>query len=120
MRGISVDLRERIIERYEQGYNAQEVAQHYQVSTSSVYRYVRLAREGKSLEADQPPGRPSILHKAGLEPVIRELVQDYPQASLQEYISRLEQQTNVKLSIASMCRVLQKLDLPRKKRRSTL
>lgn len=116
MRGLSKDLRERIVKRYEVVKNASAVAEQFSVSERSVYRYVRLARAGKDLAPDQPPGRPSLLAREGLSAVVRQLVKEDPAASLQLYVDQVQDQTGVMLSTSSMCRVLQQLGLTRKKR----
>ena len=116
MRGISADLRERIIKRYKAGYKAEEVAAHYEVSLRSVYRYVALDRQSKCLTPRPPGGSQSIIKKHNLESTIRQIVNDKPDASLKHYVDNLAQRTNVQISIPSMCRALQRLGLPRKKR----
>jgi len=118
MRGLSVDLRERIIKRYKQTKDAKEVASYYDVHLSSVYRYVALDKKGKSLAAKLPPGRPSLLEQHDLEQIIRKLVKEDPEASLSSYSKRLTARTGIKLSNSSICRILQKLELTRKKRPS--
>jgi transposase len=44
----SVDLRERIVVAAKSGMSKQAVAEHYQVSRASVYRYVALERGAAS------------------------------------------------------------------------
>lgn len=121
MRGLSVDLRERIIKRYKDVKDAKEVAAYYEVDVSSVYRYVALERKGKSLEAKLPPGRPSFLEQHdGLEAIVRRLVKANPEASLSSYTEAIEQEIGLKISNPSLCRILQKLELTRKKRQNNL
>lgn len=119
MRGLSEDLRERIIRRYESGKTAEEVATHFEVSVRSVYRFVKLAREGKSLAAQKPGGKQSVMEREGLQRVIRSLVEEDSEAELGTYVAQLEQKTGVVMSTPSMCRALQKLGLTRKKRRNS-
>ena len=116
MRGLSVDLRERIVKRYESGKDAGEVAAHFEVSERSVYRYVGLARAGKSLEPNVPPGRQSVVESKGLVQTLERLVKEDSEAPLAAYTARLKAQTGIVMSTASMCRALQKLGLTRKKR----
>ena len=118
MRGLSEDLRKRIVKRYESGKDASEVAAHFEVSERSVYRYVKLVREGRGLGPKPVGGSQSIVEREGLEETLRSLVQEDSEAALRVYVSRLEQKTGVVMSTPSMCRALQKLGLPRKKRQS--
>lgn len=117
MRGLSEDLRERIVRRYESGKNAEEVAAQFEVSVRSVYRFVKLSREGQSLAAQKPGGKRSIVEREGLQDTIRALVKEDSEASLQTYVESLQKQTGILMSTPSMCRALQKLGLTRKKRR---
>ena len=119
MRGLSEDLRQRIVRRYESGKNASEVAAHFEVSERSVYRYVKLAREGGGLAPKPVGGSQSIVEREGLEATLRSLVKEDSDAPLTVYVARLEQRTSVVMSTPSMCRALQKLGLPRKKRPSS-
>lgn len=118
MRGLSEDLRERIVRRYESGEDAGEVAAHFEVSERSVYRYVKLAREGQSLAPKVVGGSQSMVEREKLHETLRELVKADAEASLQEYVDSLQKQTGVGMSTPSMCRALQKLGLTRKKRRN--
>lgn len=90
MRGLSFDLRERIVKRYESGKDAAEVASHFEVNVRSVYRYVRLAREGRSLEPKPVGGSRSIVEREDLEQTLRNLVREDSEAPLSVYVSRLE------------------------------
>lgn len=118
MRSLSRDLRERIVRRYEGGRGAEEVAAHFEVSVRSVYRFVKLSREGESLAPRQVGGSRSMLERHGLHDMIRSLVREDAEASVQVYAERLRQRTGVVLSAPSLCRALQQLALTRKKRRS--
>ena len=118
MRGLSKDLRERIVRRYASLKDASEVAAQFEVSERSVYRYVKLEREGESLEPSRPPGQQSIVERKGLAEIVRQLVKEDSEASLKTYCERLEEKTGIVMSPPSMCRALQKLELPRKKRPS--
>lgn len=118
MRGLSEDLRERIVRRYESGENAKEVAAHFEVSVRSVYRFVSLARSGESLAPNPVGGSRSIMERENLSEAIRSLVDEDGEAELRVYVARLEQKIGVVMSTPSMCRALSKLGLTRKKRRN--
>jgi transposase len=47
--------------------------------------------------------------------VVRQLVHEQPDATLEELCAQLQQRQGLRLSVATMCRVLQRLGLPRKK-----
>jgi transposase len=119
MRSLSRDLRERIVRRYGGGKPAEEVAAHFEVSVRSVYRFVKLAREGQSLAPRKVGGSRSLLEREGLHEVIQRLVREDSEATLQVYVERLRQRTGVEMSTPSLCRALQQLGLTRKKRQSS-
>lgn len=57
MRGLPVELRERIISAHlQQGMAVSEIADVFQVSVTSVRRYIKLAKAGRSLTPVTPPG----------------------------------------------------------------
>ena len=120
MRGLSEDLRARIVRRYESGKNAGEVASHFEVSVRSVYRYISLARAGQNLAPRAVGGSRSIMERENLQETLRGLVEADSEASLRVYAERLQAQTGVTMSTPSVCRALQRLGLTRKKRPSNL
>lgn len=57
MRGLPVELRERVINAHlQQGMAVIEIADVFQVSVTSVRRFIKLAKAGRSLIAETPPG----------------------------------------------------------------
>ena len=55
---------------------------------------------------------------AGAQAVVRRLVGDNLDATLEELCTSVAAETGVRVSVPTMCRVLQRLRLPRKKNRS--
>jgi transposase len=78
MKAYSEDLRKKIVEAVEQrGMQQSEAARLFGVSLSSVKRYVRKCRQGRSLSPGKAPGkRPAIEERAQklLEEDLRERV----------------------------------------------
>jgi transposase len=56
MKAYSEDLRWKVVEAVERGMGKSEAARNFGVSLSSIKRYVRAAREGKSLRPKKHPG----------------------------------------------------------------
>jgi transposase len=74
MRGLPVELRERIIAAHvEQGIEVLEVAELFGVSHSSVRRYVAKAKNNESLVPDNPTGAPSKLGQKALSWLFKDL-----------------------------------------------
>jgi transposase len=112
----STDFRERLVAAIDAGLPLSEAATRFRVSVRTLYRWLAKRRQGESL-ADQPrSGRPPKLAPAQV-PVLRELVQAQPDATLATLAERLEAATGVRLHPAHLSRVVARLDLPRKKSR---
>ena len=107
----SNDLRRKLIEAWESNYDTQqELADQFGVSLGWVEKVLRRWYDTGHSEAPEfRPGPQSSISPTRLE----QLVLRYPDATLAELGCRL------KVSGATVCRALQRLDLPRKKRHCT-
>jgi transposase len=115
MKAYSIDLRQRIVLAVERGEDSQaEVAAQYDVSLSSVERFVRQWRTTDSVAPSQAPRGP----KRRLEPYgawLRAEVKRQPDATLAELCERLAKAHGVEAHPSLMWRELQILALPLKK-----
>ena len=121
MNPYSNDLRRRIVETYESGeHTLAEVADLFSVSLATVKNFLRRHRETGSPDALPHGGgrRPALNEKARL--FIREALQQDNDLTLDELRRRLQSKHQQAVSRPTLCRLLQALDLPRKKSRSTL
>jgi transposase len=118
MRRYPVELRERVVRAVEQRESTIEaVAKVFSVGTTFIYKMLRQKEETGSI-APKP-------HGGGFAPLIdepelkelRQLVQEQPDATLEELRDRLQQRMRVDASLPMVCRALQKLGLPRKQKR---
>jgi putative transposase len=117
MKAYSTDLREKIALAYETNdYTLDEVAELFGVGRRSVTRFVYKHRAGFSL-APQPHagGYPARLSVTALS-VLREKVTETPDATLAELASYLKIKAHAQVHLSTICRALQRLGLPRKKR----
>jgi len=107
----SDDLRRKLIEAWEFGFDPQQdLADQFGVSLGWVEKVLRHWRQtGTFTAAEFRHGPPASISPARLQ----ELVSKHPDATLAELGRRL------KVSAATVCRVLQRMDLPRKKSRCT-
>src|SRR6185437_13255361 len=117
MKAYSLDLRERIVRAAEQGQPLTVVARTFAVARSTVQRYLTQARRLGHLAPKPIPGRPAAIpppaHRA-----LENQVQGCPDATLAEHCNAWEEAHGVRLSVATMCRALRRIDWPRKKRLS--
>jgi transposase len=113
MQPLSNDLRKRILEAVDNKEGSRrKLASRFKVNTATITKLLRLRRETGSYEP-----RP---HGGGIEPTLdhdalerlRKLVEEIPDATL----VTLKQKMGVSGSRMIICRALQKLGLPRKKK----
>src|SRR6516165_8576036 len=113
MTPYSQDLRQRILETIQRREGSlRQIAQRFLVSLSFVVRLLQTYRRTGSIQP-QPHrgGNPAALGPEDLER-LRDLVREQPDATLEE----LRQWLGVACSTMAICRALQKLRLPRKKK----
>lgn len=116
----SVDLRWRIVRTCEQGAISQrQVAELFQVSLATVENLLRLYRRTGDVtpQRQRPPGRPPRFD-ATVQAQIRHWLADQSDLTLAELQDRLAQQATLEVSVSALCRLLKKMGLRRKKRRS--
>jgi transposase len=95
-----------------------QVAQTFGVSEATVDNWARRWRESGSVAAlPWAGGVKRRLRDCGV--AIRAEVRKQPDATLAELCERVEAVTGIHANPSMMCRELQRLDLPRKKRAST-
>ncbi|MBI1243180.1 helix-turn-helix domain-containing protein, partial [Umezakia ovalisporum] len=116
MRAYSIDLREKIVKAYEQGDTSiRKVATRFGVAKSFVQKLLSMNR----MQGHVQPKKQGGTMKGqldGREELLREMVEKYPDATLEEYCEYWGITYNQWVSITTMCRALQKQELSRKKR----
>ena len=117
MKAYSTDLRERIVLAYENGDGTLgEMAETFGVARCTVGRLLKLARSGEGL-APKPHGggSPTVLDEKR-RALLRAQVEPQPDATLEELAAYLKKKARVQVHVSTICRALQWLDLPRKKK----
>ena len=118
MHAYCLDLRERIIQTCAQaGSTRQEVAEIFGVSRSFVQKLLRRWQEAGSLTPRSGQRGPAPKLDEATCQRLRQRVQDCPDATLQELRTWLKESDGPSVSLATLCRALQTLHLPRKKSR---
>ena len=118
MKPYSQDLREKVIRALEAGETQEEAADRFSVSLSFVEKLWRRWRTTGSCAAlPHAGGRERGLREH--EATIRKQVAEQPDVTLSELCDRLSDAGAPSVSLATMCTELRRLDLPRKKSRST-
>jgi transposase len=117
MKAYSTDLREKLVLAYEIGEGTlDEVADTFSVGRCTVARMMKLWHAGQSL-APLPHGGgyPATLDEKLLA-LLQKQVAAQPDATLSELAAYLKRKATAQVHPSNICRALQKLGLPRKKK----
>ena len=117
MSGYSTDLRERVIGAWQEGNPQAWIVETFQISVSSLKRYISRYRQTGSVEATIQ-GREQPLIKTDQRSAVQAMVDESPDATVEGYCEEWEKRTGQRVSASTMSRALQRFDRPRKKRRS--
>lgn len=113
MKPYSEDLRIRIVKAVEEGTSKSATARLFDVSLSSVKRYVRSASRGESLAPGKGGGRPPKADRT-TQKLLEEDVKKRPAATVSERRRFLEQLTGKALSDSTIRRLLKRLGFSQK------
>src|SRR5215208_5196965 len=117
MDAYSEDLRKKIVQALQQRrMNKSEAARLFGVSLSSVKRYAKAAREGRSLLPGKAPGKRPLLEEKARR-LLEADVQERPFAKLKDRREYLEKVAGVSVSESTLSRALRKMGFGRKKGR---
>jgi transposase len=116
MQAYSFDLRARVVSAYEKGGNTiAGIAERFAVGQTFLKKMLRQKREtGSEERLPQRAGAKPIL-SAPQRTWLAKQIHDLPDATLAELQERFAQEKHVALSVATVCRELKALGLPRKK-----
>ena len=119
MAAYSIDLRQKILHAYERRLGSQRTLAHlFGVSLAFVEKILRQHRTTGNIAPKPHAGGHTPRVNEAIQVLIRQLVRDHPDLTLQELCTRIATETGVRVSVPTMGRVLQRLGLPRKKSRS--
>ena len=116
MKAYSQDLRERVVHAIDQGKSQNEVSSLFEVSLSTIKRYLRQRREQGHLQPKKITGRPPT-KRASLQAHLLAQLEAHPDATLHEHCEMWEAQGGIKVSIATIGRAVQRFGWTRKKKR---
>ena len=109
MKPYSKDFRNKILEtKQKTNESIQQMANRFQVSYSFVNR---LLKRDKAVASVEPKphggGKPPLLNSQQID-ILRQLVEEDNDATLQQLSVRLTEKTGIKVSIPTICRLLQR------------
>lgn len=114
MKSFSEDLRQKIVVAVERGTPKSEAARLFDVSLSSVKRYVRMASSGEGLAPKKRPGR-TLKADEKTQRLLDEDMRERHAATITERLCFLEVITGKRLSYSTVWRLLRRLGWSRKK-----
>jgi transposase len=117
MKPFSEDLRQRIVQIYEENtWSYEEVAARFQVSVGSVRRYVRQWRNTGHLTPAAPGGGYPMKLDTAAQQWLVEGATNQVDASQGELCQEVQAHTGLAVSQPTVCRILQRAGITRKKR----
>lgn len=116
MNAYSLDLRERIVRACEQEcLTRREAAEDFGVSPALVQKLLNQLKDEGSIAPKKRGRGPAPKLDEKNEQRVHRFVQDHSEATLQELCTQLTEGGGPSVSLATMCRALQDLQLPLKK-----
>lgn len=117
MKPYSTDFRAKIVQtKHKTHQSIEEIASRFQVSYSFVQKLLQRYEATGSVEPKADGGgKPAKLTPQHIEMVVQ-LVEEDNDATLQQLCARLREETEIQVSVPTMCRLLQRLRLTRKKK----
>lgn len=113
MKPLSKDLRERIVALHNGGGKSYaEVAEHFSVSVRSVMRFVKLDRQGQSLDPKPHTGGPAPTYDDAFRERLRDLVGKHPDATLEQ----MREEMGSPISLGRLHGILAEMGARRKKK----
>lgn len=110
------ELRERVVAAVEQSeHTIAEIANLFGVGVTFVKKMLNLHRRGEDLAPRHGGGSEPLLQEKELA-LLREEIKKQPDATLAELQKAIEEKCSVTASHPTICRALQQLGLPRKKK----
>ena len=114
MRAYSTDLREHVLRALDQGTSRAQVATVFQVSLSTIKRYLKQRQSGGTLVPKPIPGRPARYGDVLDAELPTQLVAN-ASATLEQHCHLWETSHGVRVSTATMSRAIARLGWTRKK-----
>lgn len=114
MKQYSADFRDRLLRAIDAGLPQAEAARLFGVCVSTVGRWRRRQRATGSVAAQARPGRTPRIGPERVDPLAAQ-VAAHPDATLAQHCARWEATQGVRVSVATMSRVIRRLGITVKK-----
>jgi|SRR5215207_10194653 len=115
MKAYSEDLRKKIVNAVEQrGMGQSQAARTFDVSVSSVKRYLKKFRQGRALSPGKAPGKRPIIDEPARR-LLEEELKERPFVTLRERCEYLRVIAGLEVSRSVVCRNIKRMGSTRKK-----
>jgi transposase len=114
MNGYSEDLRQKIGSAVGRGMSKAQAARTFDVSLSSVNRYVDKARRGEALAPKKSPGSPPKLDQKAMK-LLEQDLKERPYVTLRQRCDYMEAVSGISVSRSTLCRAIARIGPTRKK-----
>lgn len=115
MKAYSLDLRQKILEAYlNQEGSIRQLAVRFKVAKSFIQKLIKRYKEEGTIEPLPHNGGP-VAKLTGQKKLIKELVREKPDYTLQQLCDRVKEKIGISVSISPMCIQRKKLNLTTKK-----
>lgn len=115
-RPLAKEIREAIVKAYERGAGTvAEVSEMFNVTSRTVFNYLRSHRETGDLTPVRPSGRPAILNDENLI-IIKSIIMSNPDGTLQGYCDEFKKKTGIEVTFVTMHNACKKLNIRLKKK----
>src|SRR5438445_13598250 len=116
MKGYSQDLRERVISSWQQGKTQAWIAATFEISVSSIKRYISQYRAVGYVKATVQKYKQPTIRDEQLAALVKQL-EHYPDATLEQHLTWWGEQTGQWVNTSMMWRAIDRAGWTRKKRR---
>ena len=116
MKAYQVEFRQKIVDTYfNEKISIAKLAKRFGVAKSFVQKIIKQWRETGNLSPCKPSGGKKLKLSQSQIIMVGDWVNEKNDITLEKIKQRLEEEENTKISLSTICRVLQSLNLSRKK-----
>jgi transposase len=115
MKSYSQDLRERVIHSWQQGKRQRWIAKTFEISLSTIKRYIAQYRASGQVQAKVPQYKQPTLRDEQLGELVKQL-EAHADATLEGHIQLWGEQSGQWVSVSMMWRAIERAGWTRKKR----
>lgn len=117
MKAYQVEFRQKIVDTYfNEKISIAKLAKRFGVAKSFVQKIIKQWRETGDLSPRKPSGGQQLKLSQSQIIMVGDWVNENNDITLEKIQQRLEEKENTKISLSTICRVLQSLNLSRKKK----